>query len=79
MGFVKLKFVPPYFPVGLLLFYWAFFVLFYVFYLPVYFLLWLFSPYKSKKSRLRPFARKTSDSKRDLTSKPVDKGVGKDA
>jgi len=78
MGFVKLRFVPPYFPVGLLLFYWVFFVLFYVFYLPVYLVLWLCSPYKSKKSRAREFRKKTGDAKRDLTSKEIGE-VKKDA
>lgn len=33
MGFVRLQFLPPYFPVGLLPLYWLFFLLFCIFYL----------------------------------------------
>ena len=79
MGFVKLSFLPAFFPVVLLPFYWIFFLLFYIFYLPVYFVLWIFSPYRYRKSRIKPFEKKPSCIKRDLTSKTVAKEEGKDA
>jgi hypothetical protein len=79
MGFVKLSFLPAFFPVVLLPFYWIFFLLFYIFYLPVYFVLWIFSPYRSRKSRTKVFEGKTSDVKRDLSSKPLKKEDSKDA
>jgi hypothetical protein len=78
MGFVRLQFLPPYFPVGLLPLYWLFFLLFYIFYLPVYLVLWLFSPYRSRKSRSKVFEAKTSDVKRDLSSRSL-KEDSKDA
>lgn len=68
-GFIKLSFLPDYMPIGLYLFYWLFCLCFYIFYLPIYFTLWLFSPYHSQKAKIRFFARKQSEVDRNLTNK----------
>lgn len=63
---IKLKFIPEFFPVLLLPLYWLFLLSFYIFYLPIYFFIWLFSPYKSKKSLKAYYSRKAKKDKRTL-------------
>lgn len=50
---IKLKFIPDYFPIILMPLYWIFFLCFYIIYLPIYGLVLLFSPFRSKKSLIR--------------------------
>ena len=64
---VKLKFVPDYFPILLLPVYWIFWICFYIGYLPVFSIVLLFSPYRSKKDLLAFYEKKASKVKRDLT------------
>jgi len=68
-GFLKLPFIPPYMPFVLFLFWWLFWILFYIFYSPFYFFVFLFSPHKSEKSKIKFFEKKSSNVDRNLTSK----------
>ena len=63
---IKLKFIPPYFPVLLLPVYWLYFLCFYLVYLPFYLLCLLFSPWNHKKSLTAIYMKKTSNNKRNL-------------
>ena len=55
---IKLSALPDFFPVLLLPIYWIFWLAFYLFYLPVYFFIWLFNPFRSKKTALAYYSRK---------------------
>lgn len=72
---VRLPFFPDYFPVLLLPLYWVFWFCFYVWYLPFYALVILFSPYRSSKRLYEFYQRRFSKVKRDLSSSSV-KGNG---
>ncbi len=63
---IRLSFVPDYFPVLLLPFYWVFWVCFYVVYLPVYGISLLLSPWRSRESALRYYRRKAGKDARCL-------------
>lgn len=63
---IRLPFVPPYFPILLMPVWWVFWLCFYLFYLPVYFLTWLFSPYSPRKSDLDPYRKRYSSVKRNM-------------
>ncbi len=66
---IKLKFIPDYFPIILMPLYWIFFLCFYIIYLPIYGLVLLFSPFRSKKSLIRYYSKHFSKEKRDLNGK----------
>ena len=61
---IKLSALPDFFPVLLLPIYWIFWLAFYLFYLPVYFFIWLFNPFRSKKTALAYYSRKAKRDKR---------------
>lgn len=66
---IKLKFIPDFFPIVLLPLYWFFLLCFYLFYIPIFFFIWLFSPYKSKKSLKAFYLRKAKKDQRKLEYK----------
>lgn len=61
---ISLALVPDFFPVLLLPIYWIFWLSFYLFYCPVYFFIWIFSPYRSRKTALAYYSRKAKKDKR---------------
>lgn len=61
---ISLALVPDFFPVLLLPLYWIFWLSFYLFYCPVYFFIWIFSPYRSRKTALAYYSRKAKKDKR---------------
>ena len=63
---IKLRFVPEFFPIVLLPLWWVFLLCFYVVYLPVYLLVLLFSPWRSRKSLVAFYSRKASEDKREV-------------
>lgn len=63
---IRLPFIPTYFPLLLLPVYWVYWLCFYVFYIPIYFLIWLFSPYSPRKSEDDPFAKRPSKMPRTM-------------
>lgn len=69
--FIKLKFLPDYFPLILYPFYWLFLLSFYILYIPIYIIIWLFSPYKSKRSLIRYYNRKASKSNRVIVDEEM--------
>ena len=64
---IKIKFIPDFFPIVLLPLYWIFFLSFYIVYLPVYFFVWLFSPWRSKKSLISFYAKKAKSDHRTVS------------
>lgn len=76
---IKLRFVPEFFPIVLLPLWWVFLLCFYVVYLPVYLLVLLFSPWRSRKSLVAFYSRKASEDKREVRYSDSGKGdAGKD-
>ena len=67
---IRLSALPDFFPVLLLPIYWIFWLAFYLFYLPVYFFIWLFNPFRSKKTTLAYYSRKA---KKDMRAWPFGK------
>lgn len=63
---IRLPFVPRYFPVLLVPVWWLFLLCFYLFYVPVYFLCWIFSPWSPRKSEADPFRVRASKKKRTM-------------
>ena len=81
---IKLSALPDFFPVLLLPIYWIFWLAFYLFYLPVYFFIWLFNPFRSKKTALAYYSRKAKRDKRLVEysqekSTRMDGSTGQDA
>lgn len=75
---IRLRFIPDYFPVLLLPFYWVFWICFYMVYLPVYGLSLLLSPWRSRKSAVRYYQRHAGKDGRTLEWEKG-KEEGKDA
>lgn len=70
---IKLKFIPPYFPVLLLPIYWIYFLCFYIVYIPFHLICWIFSPWRSDKKTYQLYLEKTSKTERDLSVEEEEK------
>ncbi len=71
---IRLKLVPEFFPIVLLPLWWVFLLCFYVVYLPVYLLVLLLSPWRSRKSLVAFYSRKASEDKREVRYSDSGKG-----
>jgi hypothetical protein len=63
---IKLPFKPEFFPILLLPLYWLYFLCFYLWYIPFYFVVWLFSPYRSSETLYKDYLKKHSKDKRSM-------------
>lgn len=75
---LRLPFLPEFFPVLLLPLWWVFLLCFYVVYLPVYFVLWLFSPWRSRKDLVAFYSRKASSDSRTVSYSGTSPSSGED-
>jgi|GEM_PF-1617428 hypothetical protein len=78
---IKIKFIPDFFPIVLLPLYWIFFLSFYIVYLPIYFFVLLFSPWRSKKSLVSFYSKKAGLDHRTVsysTEKDPESDLGKE-